>query len=157
MDSGLEEIYKSHSHKVYCYLLSLCHDPALSDDLMQETFLKAARQIDSFRHDCSLSSWLCTIAKNVWRDWLRKQKPAAPIEDVLLPHHDPDRDLRIFGCLHQLEEPYREIIYLRVFCSLSFKEIGEILSRSDTYCRVLYSRGKQKLLELWQKEDHAYD
>lgn len=153
MKNGIEEMYQSYSRKVYYYLLSLCHDPALSEDLVQETFLKAARQIDTFRHDCSLSSWLCAIAKNVWRDWLRKQKPAVDIEEALLIHHDKPRDLRIFGCLHQLEEPYREIVYLRVFCALSFKEIGEILSRSDTCCRVMYARGKQKLRDLWIEEE----
>lgn len=74
---------------------------------------------------------------------------------MLLASSDPKRDLRIFSCLHQLEEPYREIVYLRVFCSMSFAQIGEILSRSDTYCRVMYSRGKQKLRELWIKEENT--
>lgn len=154
MNDELEKLYSTYSRSVYYYLLSLCHDDALADDLMQETFLKAARKIGVFRHECSLSSWLCTIAKNVWRDWLRKQKDTASIEDALLIHNDPKRDLRIFSCLHELEEPYREIVYLRVFCSMSFAQIGEILSKSDSYCRVMYYRGKQKLCELWKKEEN---
>lgn len=154
MSESLEEMYRDHSRRVYCYLLSLSHDPALSDDLMQDTFLKAARNIDQFRHDSSLSSWLCSIAKNLYRDWLRKQKPSVPVEDMLLTHQDDRRDLRIFSCLHQLEEPYREIVYLRTFCSMSFREIGEILSHTDTWCRVMYSRGRQKLQTLWLKEEN---
>lgn len=60
----LEEMYERHARQVYLYLLSLSHDAALSEDLTQETFLKASVKIRGFQHESTLSSWLCTIARN---------------------------------------------------------------------------------------------
>lgn len=153
MNQDLDQLYQTYSRKVYLYLLSLCHDPALSEDLMQETFLKAARKIDTFQENSALSSWLCAIAKNLFYDSARRQKHTVPLEDDLFVLDPEQRDLRIFGCLHELNEPYREIIYLRIFCSMSFQEIGEILGKSQTWSRVMYYRGKEKLRELWTKKE----
>ena len=47
--------------------------------------------------------------------------------------------------LHDLPEPYREILYLRLFGGLSFKEIGDILQKTENYARVTFYRGKEKL------------
>ena len=149
MHQNLESLYSSYSRKVYYYLLSLSGNPELSEDLMQETFLKAAMKIDTFRQESSLSTWLCSIAKNLYLDTLRKQKSSVSAEDYLLVANEPKRDLRIFSCLHELPEPFREIVYLRTFCSMSFREIGEILGKTDTWSRVMYYRGKEKLKALW--------
>ena len=47
--------------------------------------------------------------------------------------------------IHEMEDPYKEVIYLRVFGGLSFAEIGEILGKSENYARVTFYRGKEKL------------
>lgn len=47
--------------------------------------------------------------------------------------------------IHEMENPYKEVIYLRVFGGLSFAEIGEILGKSENYARVTFYRGKEKL------------
>lgn len=156
MNQDLEQLYQAYSRKVYCYLLSLCQNPVLAEDLMQDTFLKAAKKIDTFKENSSLSSWLCAIAKNLYYDAMRKQKNTVALEEELLIFDPNQRDLRIFSCLHDLCEPYREIIYLRIFCSMSFKEIGEILDRSDTWSRVMFYRGKEKLRALWLKKEGKY-
>ena len=153
MEYDLEQIYREYARKVYGYLLSLGADRALAEDLMQDTFLKASQNILQFRHDSTLSSWLCAIARNLYRDALRRQKPTVPVEETEIPVYDKQRDLRLFSCLHQLEEPYREIVYLRNFAGMSFREIGDIFSRTETWSRVSYFRGRQKLKELWQKEE----
>ncbi len=152
MPHDLESLYHEYSRKVYLYLFSLCQDAALSEDLMQETFLKAAKSIDQFRHDSSLSSWLCAIAKNLFRDACRKQKPTVNIDDISLASEDVRRDIRIFSCLHQLDDPFREIVYLRTFGQLSYQEISEIMHKSESWCRVMYHRGKKKLRDLWLEQ-----
>lgn len=58
MNQDLDQLYQTYSRKVYLYLLSLSHDTALSGDLMQDTFLKAARKIDTFQQNSPLSFWL---------------------------------------------------------------------------------------------------
>jgi len=132
----LEEMYREHARQVYLYLLSLSHDRGLSEDLTQETFVKASMKIRNFRHESTLSSWLCSIARNLYFDVCRKKK----------------RDPRIFACLHELPEPYREILWLRVYGLLSFAQIGEIFGRSESWSRVMYHRGKCRLKECCDKE-----
>ena len=56
--------------------------------------------------------------------------------------------------IHNFEEPNREVLYLRLFGDLSFREIGEILGRSENWARVTYYRSKEKLRkELEQDEE----
>lgn len=70
----LEEMYREHARQVYLYLLSLSHDRELSEDLTQETFVKASMKIRNFRHESTLSSWLCSIARSLYFDVCRKKK-----------------------------------------------------------------------------------
>ena len=153
MNQDLDQMYRTYSRKVYLYLLSLSQNPALSEDLMQETFLKAALKIDTFQGNSSLSSWLCSIAKNLYCDAMRRQKNHVPLAEEMFSFDPKQRDLRIFGCLHELSEPYREILYLRIFCFMSYREIGEILGKTETWSRVMFYRGKEKLRDLWMKKE----
>ena len=60
------EIYRKYMPQVYNFLFSLCHDAHLSEELTQETFFQALKSIDSFRGDCKIYVWLCSIAKHLW-------------------------------------------------------------------------------------------
>ncbi|SHK32119.1 RNA polymerase sigma factor, sigma-70 family [Hathewaya proteolytica DSM 3090] len=55
--------------------------------------------------------------------------------------------IEIIKQLHEIKEPMREIMYLRMFGNLSFKEIGDILGKTENWARVNYYRGKEKLLK----------
>ena len=60
------EIYRTLFPQVYRYLLALCRDPELAEELTQETFYQAVRSIDRFNGSCKVSVWLCQIAKHAW-------------------------------------------------------------------------------------------
>lgn len=55
--------------------------------------------------------------------------------------------------LHQLKEPLREIIYLRLSGDLSFREIGDIMGKSENWARVNYFRGKERLMKEVKKDE----
>ena len=55
--------------------------------------------------------------------------------------------------MHSIPEPYREVMYLRVFGGLSFKEIGEIMEKPENWARVTYYRGKGKLQGETRREE----
>lgn len=59
-----EKIYSEYYDSVYRYLLALCRDEAWAEEITQEAFFKALKNIGSFRGECKLSVWLCQIAKN---------------------------------------------------------------------------------------------
>ena len=61
--------------------------------------------------------------------------------------------VEILKAVHDLPEPYREVIYLRLAANLSFAQIGEILEKSENWARVTFYRGKTKIKEVMKDED----
>ena len=148
----MEEIYQQYAKTVYRYLFSLVRDPDLAEELTQETFCQAIRSIDRYDGSCKLSTWLCAIAKNVLRTHRRKHPPTESIEDLPLTAPSAEAEamsadgrLGLLRRLHALPEPYREVVYLRSLGSLSFREIGELLGRTENWARVTFYRAKEKL------------
>ena len=70
----LEEVYTREFPGVYKYLLALCGDPTLAEELTQETFYRAIQNSGTFRGTCKLSVWLCQIGKNLYISQLRKER-----------------------------------------------------------------------------------
>lgn len=150
----MEQVYQTHAQTVYKFLLSQCHDADLAEELTQETFYQAVRSIHRFNGSCKMSVWLCQIAKHLWYQHLRKHRHEVPPEEdafeIPLPSAEEDvlrRDshLDLLKKIHHLPEPAREVVYLRAFGGLSFREIGDVLGRTETWARVTFYRGKERL------------
>lgn len=155
-----EELYNACYMQVYSFLLTLTRDRSLSEELTEQTFFKAMTGSE-FRGEGSELTWLCAIAKNLYADELRRRKrysDAAPedvpaseaMEDSAL---DRDTAFRIHLILHDLPEPYKEVFQLRVFGELSFKEIGRIFGKTETWARVTYHRARLKIQERMEDSD----
>lgn len=148
-----EEIYHRYFQDVYRYILALCHDTSLAEEVTQATFFKALTAIDDFRGDCQLRVWLCQIAHNEYRMHLRQQKrfdepPAEERSADFEEHFSDQEDARqLHRLLHALPEPYKEVFSLRTFGELPFAEIGELFQKSESWARVTYFRARQKLKE----------
>lgn len=67
-----EDLYKVYYPQVYQYILKLCQDEMLAEEITQETFFKVLKSADSFRGQCKFSVWLCQIAKNTFYSYLLK-------------------------------------------------------------------------------------
>lgn len=149
---SMDEIYQKYAMTVYKYLLSLTRNGDLAEELTQETFYQAIRSIERFDESCSISTWLCAIAKHQLLSYQRKHPPLENLDD-----HDPmvgsaEKDaldsvnrVELLKRLHLCPEPFRELLYLRIFGNLSFKEIGEIMGHTENWARVTFYRGKEKL------------
>ena len=150
-----EAIYSEYYPKVYAYIFRLCQNADLAEEVTQEAFCKALRKIDSFRGECKLSVWIYQIAKNELYSQLKRQKRFT--YDDLEDYVDEDsfekmvENKELVKQLHRviasLEEPYREVFRFRNFEELSFKEIGSIYQKSETWARVTYHRSKMKIRE----------
>ena len=150
----MDAIYRSHAQTVYKFLLAQCRDPDLAEELTQETFYRAVCSIDRFDGSCKLSVWLCQIAKHLWYQHLRKrQKETVPLEtapETSVPSAedgvlDQEGRLTLLRQIHRLPEPQREVIYLRALGNLSFREIGDVLGKTENWTRVTFYRTKEKL------------
>ena len=150
----MHQIYRQHAQTVYKFLLAQCQNADLAEDLTQETFYQAIRSIDRFDGSCKLSVWLCQIAKHLWYQHLRKTKREAPVPEqppeVPAPSAEEgllaqENRLELLKQIHALPEVQREVVYLRAFGNLSFREIGDVLGKTETWARVTFYRGKEQL------------
>lgn len=153
----IEQIYNEYFKIVYRYLICLTHNKEIAEDLTQETFCKAIKNINNFQGKCKISVWLCEIAKNLWFNELKKMKKISfvEIEDDINVLYNIEEDFlrkqdleQLYAKIQKLDEGVREIFYLKLFSNLTFKQIGEIKGRSEIWARVNFYRGKQKLKEV---------
>jgi RNA polymerase sigma factor (sigma-70 family) len=154
----MEIVYKQNLKTVYKYLFCLTHNVEISEELTQETFYQATYGINKFRGDCKISVWLCQIAKRLWYKELEKKKhklvPFETIDTDIQSPENIERDylisiekVELLKLLHNFDETTREVMYLRLMGELSFAEIGDIMGRKETWARVTFYRGKQKLVK----------
>ncbi len=158
----MEEIYQENAKLVYRFLLKYCHDPQLAEELTQETFLRAMDSIGRYDYSCKISVWLCQIAKHIYLQYLAKRGREIPSEEMVLDgmagtdaggNGTEERVVRRYELLdvlkdmQNLPDQMREVIYLRSMAELSFREIGEILGKSENWARVTFYRGKERLLK----------
>jgi RNA polymerase sigma factor (sigma-70 family) len=153
---NMEKVYEENAKAVYKYLFCLTHNSDLSEELTQETFYQATKSLDGFRGDCKISVWLCQIAKRLWyKEIGKKKEQSVSLEDLTIELQSPvniERNyivnmekVELFKQLHNLDSITREVMYLRLTGELSFFEIGDILGKTETWARVTFYRGKQKL------------
>lgn len=151
-----EEVYSEHFKDVYRYVLSLCKNVSIAEDITQETFFKALKNINSFKGNCKVSVWLCQIAKNLYFSYLKKEqnnfKSVEDIDDIFDVDFeqilfDDESAFEIHKLLHNLEEPFKEVFTLRFFGDLSFLKIAELFGKTESWARVTYHRARIKLKE----------
>ena len=136
--------------------MKLSRNCSIAEELTQETFFRAYMNYASLRDKEKASVWLCQIAKNTYFAWYNEQKRLQPVEDIEISDTTPDladmfveQDIsqKAYICLHQMDEPYKEVFMLCVFGGLSLKNISTLFGKSESWARVTFYRAKQKLLE----------
>lgn len=156
---NMEEIYKKYFETVKKYLFCLTHNNDIAEELTQETFYKAVKNIHTFKDDCKISVWLCKIAKNTWLDSIKKNKNIKDMADNELFEIESlettdetvisnQGKLELYKKIQKLDEKTRDVIYLRITGDLNFKEIGDIFNKTENWARITFYRGKQKLKEV---------
>ncbi len=156
---SMDEIYRQYAQTVYRYLLGLTRDADLAEELTQETFYQAIRTSDRFDGSCKVSTWLCAIARNVLQTHRRRHPAQEDVDEQILPTASAEEEtldrqshLALLQQIHSLPEPGREVLYLRLFGGLSFREIGSVLGRTENWARVTFYRAKETL-----RKDVEYD
>lgn len=154
--TDFEKIYTENTDFIYKYLLKLCGNSSVAEELTQETFFRAYMNFKNLRNKAKAPVWLCQIAKNTYFAWYNEQKKQSSFEENNIVKDDfsiesffEKKELteKAFECLHSLEEPYKEVFMLSVFGQLSLKEISRLFGKSESWARVTFYRAKQKLAE----------
>lgn len=157
MDDSIEKLYRENYEYVYQFILRMCGDIHIAEEIASETFYKAINKINSYDGTCKIRTWLCQIAKNTYFSYYKKHKHLTEytesnrteqtehnsIEELLIKK---ENIVRIHCLLHQMDEPYKEVFSLRIFAELSFAEIGQVFGKTENWARVTYHRSKLKLI-----------
>jgi len=136
--AACRELIDRHHAGVYGYLRRLGADAGLAEDLTQETYARAWRRIDSLRDAVSLRSWLLTIARNEFLQWVRagrlEVRPLDEARDRVDATPGPERlavrgesDAALRRAVAGLEPDLRESVALHYFHELSLREVGAVL------------------------------
>lgn len=147
----IENLYRQYKQDVFYYLMSLTHNPTLSEDLLSETFLKAIHALPRFKENSSIKTWLFGIARNLWLQHLRGFKPQVEYDDLLEIYITESMEdnlimketiLRIHDLLATKDEQTRSIVNMRID-GFSYSEISEKTGVSESSARVIDFRVKK--------------
>jgi RNA polymerase sigma factor (sigma-70 family) len=157
-EAAFKEVFEANSKKIYHLCYGYTGDDDAAKDLLQETFLKVWQNLDKFRNQAMISTWIYRIAVNTCLSWLRSEKRLA--KDELTPaiadikaeeiSEKNDQVRLLYKCISKLEESERIIITM-VLDELPYPEIAEISGISEGNLRVKIFRIKQKLTELYNQ------
>lgn len=129
----IEKIYKNYSRIVYKYIFCLTANEDIAEEIVQETFLVAVKDINKFKGECKISTWLCQIAKYIWYKKLKKIKSSKEIsidkmqneilqEDYLENIEDKICDneskFEILKSIQKLDDDTKNVMYLRLLRKL---------------------------------------
>ncbi|WP_038025340.1 RNA polymerase sigma factor [Tenacibaculum maritimum] len=153
---------------VYNYQLKRTNNDNDAEDITIQTFSKAFNKIETFNEQYQFKTWLIAISKNVHIDFLRKKKPFLSIEttqeqenevysvvdDTPSPEDKIIREQNLAKLLRdikQLKPKYQQVINLRYFQELSYKEISEQINEPMNNVKIKLLRAKKLLAEIIKK------
>ena len=154
--TDFDAVYQRYFKDVYKYMLVISRNEWVAEEVAQESFFKALNKLDDFDGRSSLYAWLCQIAKNTYIDYCRKQKKLVSDEALEEAYYtdeleqmlqDKETAAEIYRAMHDLEEPYKEVFFLRLFGELPFAQIAALFHKTDSWARVTYHRARLKIKE----------
>lgn len=160
-EGAFDALYDRHTPRVYGLALRLAGGAeADARDLVQETWVRAVSGLGRFRGDARLSSWLCAICTNVWREGLRRThrevdlegapEPVAPGSRLgALPPHEP---VDVQRALDGLAPGYRAVVVLYGVYGFSHAEVADMLGISEGTSKSQLLRGRRALLRALNDE-----
>ena len=150
------ELYKLYSKAMYNICLRMMKNDAEAEDVLQESFVKAFRNLGSYEYQATFGAWLKRIVINTCITELNKRKHIlSDIDnyDVVDESVDDVAELemdmgRLKAAINSLPEGYRIIFNMYAVEGYDHQEIGEILNISDSTSKSQYSRAKKKLRQM---------
>lgn len=159
------EIYKLYYKAMYNTCLRFVRDSMEAEDVMQEAFLAAFRNIDSFRGEVSFGAWLKRIVVNRSLDVLKKKSlDLEPLEDGRTIIDDEEYNggevelkvERVKAAIASMPDNYRVLLTLYLIEGYDHEEIAQIMEMSSAAVRTGYSRAKKKLQEMLEQKKLGY-
>lgn len=160
----IDELYIYYKF-LFGYVYSLCKNKELSEDIVQDTFVKAMNNIHKFKGECKVETWLCGIARNLYFSHIRKKdnqnvselSEQASEENIIEYFIDKEKVKSVLKAFHQLPDPYKEVFSLHVFGEIPLVDIGELFGKSNSWASVTFYRAKKKIIEKMKENGYEED
>ncbi len=161
--NSFEILVKYNTPFVMSVCLSYLKNQHDAEDACQETFLKLWHSIGRFRKDCSLTTFLYTVAKNTCMDILSKKSKNSTEElseilaDAAISPEEEyiEKEFKeaVFSAIGELDTDFSSVLLLREKAGLSYTEIAELLSISEGTVKSRINRARKKLLDILRKKN----
>ncbi|HKZ38540.1 MAG TPA: RNA polymerase sigma factor [Chryseolinea sp.] len=151
------QLYKLYSKSMFNVGYRITRSEAEAEDVLQEAFINAFRNLDSYRGDATFGAWLKRIVVNKAINALKKRKyEAIPddkkwdvAEEEVLPEYREDLTVeRVKETIEKLPDGYRTVLSLYLLEGYDHQEIGEIMGITESTSKSQLNRAKSKLKEL---------
>lgn len=159
-EKEFEQIYQDHFKRIHSFMFRLSGSAEVAEELTQETFFQAYRSIHSYRGECGMFTWLCAIGKNVFMNYLRKNKgETLPLDFYVINLAAPASDEPGYRLTRQVEidalrkviadmpKKYSTVLLLRMYGELSYAEIAKEVGISESSAKVIFYRAKKIIRE----------
>lgn len=155
---ALWELFERYVDQIYAFILRKVSDREIAEDLSSQLWMKVTQKLWEFRQQegASFKSWIYMIANNLVIDYYRTKKENISLEEFqVFPGEESDfaqkideRDMlvRVREFVWDLWKMEAEIFFLRVWDDLSYKEIAQVVEKSEDACKQSYSRTLKKVL-----------
>ncbi len=162
---AVSELYRRFSSMLFGFITSLVHDPAASEDLLQEVFISVWMGASRFRGASSVKTWLFSIAYKRSVSWLRKRRdlPIVEVQDLLVvpgAERIAERiamanlqNQSIRKALDRLSPEHRAVLELAFFYECAYKEIAEIMNCPVGTVKSRMSHARRELLGILRLGD----
>ncbi|MBQ1389091.1 MAG: sigma-70 family RNA polymerase sigma factor [Clostridia bacterium] len=157
-----EEVCRKYYNRTYLFLLKLCNDPELAEDLTQDTFYQTILSLHRFSGNSDMFTYIASIAKHTYYKHIRKNKPAescvslSELADKIADSDDHDplsliekagETVALRELVERLPEKYRAVVQYRIYADMSFSQTAKALGISENSAKVIFYRAKKKLTE----------
>ncbi|MCM3337709.1 MULTISPECIES: RNA polymerase sigma factor [unclassified Paenibacillus] len=169
LDSELQQrLYRSYHRFVYKDIYLLVRDHPLTEDIIQESFMKIITYGPTTKYSTNLKSWIMRVARNTAFDWLRKNKKDRRLFAFCSPHpmewthcaytnvaeevELKERDALLHQALHELKPEYRTLLTMYYLEEKTYKEISRELHVTEQVITQRLARARKKLLQHFSRK-----
>ena len=158
------ELYKLYSKAMFNVSMRITNDYAEAEDVLQEAFVSAFKNLHAYKSEASFGSWLKKIVVNASINAIRKRRSElVPMDEQLVGEvadevQEDDSEwqvAKVRRAIQQLPDGYRVVLSLYLLEGFDHAEIGEVLGITESTSKSQYSRARKKLLEIMKEPQFA--
>ena len=159
---ALEQLYIRYYRPTFLYMLSLCKDRQLAEDIVSDAFVKAFLTLSD--ESGTFNLWLLRVCRNLWIDQLRRTKrndgdmiPDIPDTETPELHYLKDERLKVlYDSIGALRAPDRELLALHYFSGLGLRDIAQLLHVTQGSAKTRLFRARRNLRDLMEEKGYEF-